>query len=137
MKYRPPSPVPARTNEQFVAEGNADVASAHPLATQAGIDCLKASDNAFDALIAIAITLVVVEPMMSGTLEVDLAMLYSKKEGCSVCNFSDRVPQKFTAQEWSENKSDVLSIVSPQALAGWIAIHDKYATLPFNALISD
>jgi gamma-glutamyltranspeptidase len=47
MKYRPPSPVPARTNEQFVAEGDAGVASAHPLATQAGIDCLKAGGDAF------------------------------------------------------------------------------------------
>jgi gamma-glutamyltranspeptidase len=89
------------------------------------------------ALIATAITLVVVEPMMSSILGVGLAMLYSKKEGCSVCNFSGRVPQKFTAQEWSENKSDVLSIVSPQALAGWIAIHEEYGALPFNTLISD
>ena len=89
------------------------------------------------ALIATAITLVVVEPMMSSILGVGIGMRYFKKRGCSVCNFSGRVPQKFTAQECSENKSDALSLVSPQALAGWIAIHDKYATLPFNTLIRD
>ena len=121
---------------QSVAEGHAGVASAHRLATKAGIDCLQAGGNAFDALIATAITLVVVEPMMSGILGVGLAMLYSEKEGCSVCNFSGRVPQNFSAQEWSDNQADALSIVSPQALAGWKAIHEKYGTLPFNTLFA-
>lgn len=124
------------TSLQSVAEGHAGVASAHPLATQAGMDCLQAGGNAFDALIATAITLVVVEPMMSGILGVGLAMLYSEKEGCSVCNFSGRVPQEFTPQQWSGSKADALSIVSPQALAGWIAIHEKHGALPFTALFA-
>ena len=88
------------------------------------------------ALIATAITLVVVEPMMSSILGVGLAMLYSKKEGCSICNFSGRVPQNFTAQEWSENKSDALSMVSPQALGGWMAIHERYGKRSFNTLFA-
>ncbi len=42
------------------------VASAHTLATQAGIDTLHAGGNAFDAAIAVSATLSVVEPISSG-----------------------------------------------------------------------
>jgi len=42
------------------------IATAHPLATQAGLDILKQGGNAFDAAIAITTTLAVVEPYSSG-----------------------------------------------------------------------
>ena len=42
------------------------VASAHPIATQAGIDLMQQGCNAFDAAIAVSATLAVVEPYSSG-----------------------------------------------------------------------
>src|SRR5258708_3596772 len=61
------------------------VSAAHPLATQAGLEVLEAGGNAFDAAVAVAATLNVVEPMMSGMGGVGVTLLYDAGKSAMRC----------------------------------------------------
>lgn len=52
--------------DKAAVKTQAAIASAHPLATQSGVDILQQGGNAFDAAIAVTATLAVVEPYSSG-----------------------------------------------------------------------
>src|SRR5262249_54691844 len=60
------------------------VASNHPLATQAGLLALQAGGNAVDAAVAVATTLSVVEPYMSGLGGDGFYHVYVKRTGEAV-----------------------------------------------------
>ncbi len=55
-----------RTHRPLLMGRHGAVGSNHPMATQAGLDTLRAGGNAADAAVAVALALGVVEPMMSG-----------------------------------------------------------------------
>ena len=66
------------------APGRAAIASAHPLATAAGFEVLRAGGNAFDAAVAISAALAVVEPTGSGLSGGGIYLLHRQGDGLEV-----------------------------------------------------
>ncbi len=69
------------------------VSSGHPIATEAGLEILKKGGNAFDAAVAVAAGLNVVEPMMSGMGGYGTILIYDAKKGeVRFLNSSGKIP---------------------------------------------
>jgi len=127
------SRLPAQRIQYQAVGTKAMVASAHSLATQAGLDVLKRGGNAFDAAVAVAATLNVVEPSRSGIGGVGFMTLYVAKTGEVVSlDMSGPAPMAATPDKF-KNKRDqeagYLAGVVPGNFGGWVALLDKYGTM--------
>jgi len=128
------SPVSLGGAIQYQAVGReAMVASANSLATLAGIEILRKGGNAFDAAVAVAATLNVVEPSRSGMGGVGFMTLYVAKTG-EVVSLQMTGPAPYAATpDKFKNKRDqeagYLAGVVPGCFGGWVALLQKYGTL--------
>ena len=111
---------------------NGMAASAHPLASLAGVRMMMAGGNAFDAAVAVASTLNVCEPYMSGAAGVGVALAYvASEDRVRALNFSGRMPQAADPEEYAEGDKDVgiKSALVPGNAAGWLTLHETYGKL--------
>lgn len=121
------------------------VSSAHPLATKAGYDILKNGGNAFDAAIAIAASLNVVEPMMSGIGGYGTILIYDAKTNkIRFLNASGRFPiatntdlMRSPTPDFMKNRVGPKSISTPGNLNAWDLIHKTYGTLSWASLFEN
>lgn len=118
------------------------ISSAHPLATEAGMSVLQKGGNAFDAAIAVAATLNVVEPMMSGIGGYGTILIYNAKdESIKYLNPSGRFPAESNSDlmrqptpNYLKNRIGPKSISTPGNLNAWEEMSNKYGSLPWEEL---
>ena len=97
------------------------VAANHPLAAQAGLVALRAGGNAIDAAVATAVTLAVVEPMMSGLGGDAFYHVFDAKSGKAVVfNGSGPAARAATPERYAAGipRTGPLSVSVPGMLAG-------------------
>jgi gamma-glutamyltranspeptidase len=130
--------IPARTHRVLIMGRNGAVGSNHPLATQAGLDTLRAGGNAVDAAAAISLTLCVVEPGMSGLGGDGFYQVYSAIDATSRCyNATGAAPRAATPERFNQAGIAVrgpLSVSTPGLLGGIGVMHASHGLLPWRQL---
>ena len=130
--------LPQRTHRVLIMGRNGAVGANHPLATQAGLDTLRAGGNAVDAAVAIALTLGVVEPGMSGLGGDGFYHLYQSADGISRCyNATGGAPRAATAESFRASGIAVRgprSVSTPGLLAGVGSMHAAHGRLAWQQL---
>jgi gamma-glutamyltranspeptidase/glutathione hydrolase len=112
------------------------VATSQPLAAQAGLSMLARGGNAVDAILAAAITLVVVEPTGNGLGSDAFAILWDGKELHGL-NASGRSPAGWNPERFGSGKMPERgweSVTVPGAVSAWVDLSARFGKLPFATL---
>ena len=127
----------ARTHRPLIMGRNGAVGANHPLATQAGLDMLRAGGNAVDAAAAISLALGVVEPMMSGLGGDGFYSLYLRGSGTrTVFNGTGPAPRAATPDAYPDGIpiAGPRSVSVPGCLGAIGAMHAAHGKLPWAKL---
>jgi gamma-glutamyltranspeptidase / glutathione hydrolase len=119
------------------------VSTSHPLGAQSGLRMLQAGGNAVDAAIAAAAVMAIVEPCSNG-LGSDAFCILWDGSALHGLNASGPAPRAWTPQYFESKhgagatappKRGWDSVTVPGAVAGWVALHERFGKLPFAALL--
>jgi len=124
----------------------AAIASAHPLATRAGMDILAAGGNAFDAAVAVSAALAVVEPYSSGLGGGGFWLLHRGDDGFEVVvDGRERAPLAATRDLFLDDEGEVVPDLSltgalaagiPGEVAALVHIAANYGRLPLSRTLA-
>ncbi len=115
------------------------VASAHPLASMAGIRMLLEGGNAVDAAVAVASTLNVVEPFMSGAGGIGLMLISrARTRERHVLDFLGPAPLAADPARCTEDElaGGPKACATPGNLGGWLAAHERFGSMPRQAVLA-
>jgi gamma-glutamyltranspeptidase/glutathione hydrolase len=120
------------------------VSTGHPLATEAGLEILASGGNAFDAAVAIAAALNVVEPMMSGIGGYGTILIYdATSRRTRFLNSSGRIPAAVNSDVYRaptpghmENRRGAKAVSTPGNLHAWEAMSREYGSRDWRTLFA-
>ncbi len=122
------------------AQQTAAIASAHPLATAAGDEILKRGGNAFDAAVAVAAALAVVEPYASGLGGGGFFLLHRASDGKQVMiDAREAAPAGVKREHYLDAAGNAVRGATlqggtasgiPGTPAGLVHLAQRYGTLP-------
>jgi gamma-glutamyltranspeptidase / glutathione hydrolase len=126
--------------------GQAAIASAHPLATRAGMEVLEAGGNAFDAAVAVSAALGVVEPSSSGLGGGGFWLLHFAEDGRQVVvDGRETAPGAAHATMYLDEQGEPVPGLSrdgplaagiPGAPAAMVHISERYGRLPLEQVLA-
>jgi gamma-glutamyltranspeptidase/glutathione hydrolase len=135
-------PLAAVAAESPAKPSKAGIASAHPLATQAGLEILRQGGNAFDAAVAVSAALAVVEPSSSGLGGGGFWLLHRAADKLdTMIDAREVAPLKATRDMFLDSKANVvpgrststaLAAAIPGEPAGFAYLASKYGRLPLK-----
>ena len=138
-----PDKSPTETEVGVIAD-SAMVVTAHPAASQVGIDIIRQGGNAFDAAIAVQFALAVVYPR-AGNIGGGGFAVYRSKDGTSgALDFREKASQASTKDMYLDADGNVIKGLSikghlaagvPGTVDGMVKLHEKYGSLPFSELV--
>lgn len=109
---------PELVPQKEVIVRNAAVVSAHPLASEIGLDILQKGGNAIDAAVAVQFALAVVYPQ-AGNIGGGGFMLYRDKDGKSYAlDYRERAPAKATTDMYLDS---IGNVIEGKSLYGFLA----------------
>ncbi len=119
------------------------VSTSHPLGAQAGLRIIQQGGNAVDAAIAAAAMMAIVEPCSNG-LGSDAFCILWDGQRLHGLNASGPAPAAWTSEYFrKKHGSDAArppmrgwdSVTVPGAVAGWVALSERFGKLPFADLL--
>ena len=121
------------------------VTSAHPLATDVGLQILKQGGNAVDAAVATTFAISVVEPFSAGIGGGGFLLHHQEQSGAiEALDFRERAPAKATETLYQDEQGNVkpglsvnghLAVAVPGTVAGLAEVHRRHGVLPWADLV--
>ncbi|MDA7602794.1 gamma-glutamyltransferase [Flavobacteriaceae bacterium] len=122
-------------NEEDNLYSNSIISSPHPVASEAGKTIYSQGGNAFDAAVAAAFTLSVVEPSMSG-IGGRLQVIYKQAEGDILgIDATTQIPESFNSNEKDLPSYGYKTIGIPGVVAGLIKLHEENGVLDLKTVM--
>lgn len=149
--FAAPAPPAAATTAtpakaQAATPPGAAIASAHTLATQAGLQMIREGGNAFDAAVAVSAMLSVVEPISSGIGGGGFFLLHDAKTGRDVfVDAREIAPESATPAAYLDEKGELdrdratngpWSAGIPGLPAALVHLSEKYGRLPLSKTLA-